>query len=96
MWGPLIVLLAVPLSLRRLRGSHGSLVMYDDRLTYVTDRDGDARSLRYGDLYAVLQPDRYQLQVLAYEGGGGKTRAFTFELKQDPAPARISLRQPSR
>lgn len=68
---------------RQGRGSQGTLVMYDNRLVYLTEREDAARYWRFGDIYSVLQLDRYRLQVLAYEGGSGKTRPFVFELKTD-------------
>lgn len=68
------------------RDSDGTLNLYSERLVYLTERDDDARFWRFGDIYAVLQLDRYRLQVIAYEGGGGKTRTFTFDLKADLPP----------
>ena len=66
---------------RQGRGSEGTLVMYDTRLVYLTERDGESRHWRFGDVYAVLRLDRFRLQVLAYEGGSGETSPFVFELK---------------
>lgn len=68
---------------RQGRGSEGTLVMYDTRLVYLTERDGESRHWRFGDVYAVLRLDRFRLQVLAYEGGSGETRPFVFELKTE-------------
>jgi hypothetical protein len=68
---------------RRGRGSDGTLALYDTGIAYVTDRDGQARFWRFRDVYGVLALDRHRLQVLAYEGGSGETRPFTFELKAD-------------
>lgn len=68
---------------RQGRGSEGSLLMYEDRLVYLTECEDDARFWRFGDIYSVLQLDRFRLQVMAYEGGSGKTRPFVFELKSD-------------
>ena len=68
---------------RQGRGSEGTLVMYDTRLVYLTERAGESRSWRFGDVYAVLRLDRFRLQVLAYEGGSGETRPFVFELKTE-------------
>ncbi len=65
------------------RGSEGTLSLYDGGIAYLTERSGEARFWRFRDVYAVLSLDRYRLQVLAYEGGSGKTRPFTFELKTD-------------
>ena len=64
------------------RGSEGTLVLYDRQLVYLTER-GDSRYWRIADIYSVLSLDRYRLQVTAYEGGGGSTRTFVFELKAD-------------
>lgn len=68
---------------RQGRGSEGTLVMHDTRLVYLTERDGESRYWRFGDVYAVLRLDRFRLQVLAYEGGSGETRPFVFELKTE-------------
>lgn len=70
---------------RARRGSDGTLVLYDDRLVYLTEREADARYWRLADLYSVLRVDRYRLEVVAYEGGSGNTRRFVFELKADLA-----------
>jgi hypothetical protein len=67
------------------RGSDGTLRLYDGGLAYATDRDGEARFWRFRDIFAVLALDAFRLQVLAYEGGSGETRAFTFDLKE-PLP----------
>jgi hypothetical protein len=69
--------------LRQGRGSEGSLLMYEDRLVYLTEREDDARFWRFGDIFSVQRLDRFRLQVMAYEGGSGKTRPFVFELKSD-------------
>lgn len=68
---------------RQGRGSEGSLLMYEDRLVYLTEREDDARFWRFGDIFSVQRLDRFRLQVMAYEGGSGKTRHFVFELKSD-------------
>lgn len=68
---------------RQGRGSEGSLLMYEDRLVYLTEREDDARFWRFGDIFSVQQLDRFRLQLMAYEGGSGKTRPFVFELKSD-------------
>ncbi len=68
---------------RQGRGSDGTLLMFDDALVYVTERDTEARFWRFTDLFAVLPLDRYRLQVLAYEGGGDDLRPFTFQLKAE-------------
>ena len=57
--------------------------MYDDALVYMTERDTEARYWRFKDLFAVLPIDRHRFQVLAYEGGGGDLRPFTFQLKSE-------------
>ena len=78
---------SVPVKLRqRLRGSDGILQLYDDRLVYVTDRAEHGRAWRPADLRTVYQPDRHRLHIDAYEGGGDRTRTFSFDLKQ-PLPA---------
>ena len=66
---------------RHGRGSDGVLMMYDDALVYGTGRASETRYWRFADVYAVLPLDRDRLQVIAYEGGGGELRPFTFELK---------------
>lgn len=68
------------------RGSDGTLALYDTGLAYVTTSEAQARFWRFRDIFAVLMLDRYRLQVLAYEGGSGTTRTFTFELKQPLPP----------
>lgn len=68
---------------RARRGSDGTLVLYDDRLVYLTEQESDARYWRLADLYSVLRVDRYRLEIVAYEGGSGNTRRFIFELKAD-------------
>ena len=67
---------------RWVRGSEGTLMLYDGQLVYLTER-GDSRHWRFTDIYSVLWLDRYRLQVMTYEGGGGSTRTFVFELKSD-------------
>lgn len=64
-------------------GSHGNLQLYRDRLVFATDQAGQSRAWRFHDLYLILRVDSYKLKVLAYEGGGGATRTFTFELKEE-------------
>ena len=66
---------------RHARGSEGVLLMYDDALVYGTERTEETRYWRFADLFAVLPLDRDRLQVMAYEGGAGDLRPFTFELK---------------
>jgi len=66
---------------RRGRGSEGMLLLYPDRLVYLTEREGEARHWRFADLFSVLRLDRDRLEVRAYEGGSGATRPFVFELK---------------
>ena len=68
---------------RQGRGSEGALVLYDTQLMYLTERVGESRQWRFADLYSVLRLDRYRLEIRAYEGGGGDTRSFVFELKRD-------------
>jgi hypothetical protein len=68
---------------RHGRGSDGVLLMYDDALVYGTERASDTRYWRFRDIFAVLPLDRDRLQVLAYEGGGGELRPFTFQLKSE-------------
>ena len=67
-------------------GSAGTLALYDTGIAYITERKGEARFWRFRDVYGVLALDGYRLQVLAYEGGSGDTRAFTFELKTGLPP----------
>lgn len=68
------------------KGSDGTLLLYDSGIAYVTEREGQARFWRFRDVYGALALDRYRLQVLAYEGGSGETRSFTFELKTELPP----------
>ena len=76
-------LFRVPVKLRqRMRGSHGMLELVDDYLVYRTEREEHARLWRIADLHLVFRPDRHRLTVEAYEGGGDRTRAFEFEVKQ--------------
>jgi len=63
-------------------GSEGVLMLYDGGLAYAARQDDDARFWRFRDIFAVLALDPFRLQVLAYEGGSGRTRAFTFDLKE--------------
>lgn len=65
------------------RGSDGTLLLYEDRLVYLTEVEGHSRYWRLADVFAVLQLDRYRLEVLVYEGGGGETRRFTFQVKTE-------------
>ena len=67
--------------LRQGRGSEGVLVLYDTQLVYLTEAEEDSRYWRFTDIYSVLRLDRYRLQITVYEGGGGDTRTFAFELK---------------
>jgi hypothetical protein len=74
---------------KHVRGRHGSegeLVLYDDALVYQSPEAGASRYWRFGDLASVFAPDRFRLDVLTYEGGGGDTRPFTFQLKADLPP----------
>ncbi len=72
---------------RQGRGSSGTLLMYDDALVYRTEGKGEARYWRFKDLFAMLPLDRERLQMLAYEGGAGELRPFTFQLKAElPEP----------
>ncbi len=78
--GPVLFRLPVKYG-RSGRGSEGSLVMDEDHLAYLTERETDARYWRFSDIFAVLPLDPFRLQVQAYEGGSGSTRTFVFELK---------------
>ncbi len=74
---------------KHVRGRHGSdgdLVLYDEALVYESPQKGASRYWRFGDLASVFAPDRFRLDVLTYEGGGGDTRPFTFQLKTDLPP----------
>ena len=80
----------VPVKLRqRLRGSQGTLELWDDHVVYRTDEDARSRVWRLSDLHLVFQPDRHRLTVAAYEGGGDRTRTFEFELKQPLPPGAL-------
>lgn len=65
------------------RGSDGTLLLQEDSLIYQTEAEGQSRYWRFADIFAVLQVDAYRLEVLAYEGGGGETRSFTFQIKTE-------------
>lgn len=67
-------------------GSEGELRLYDNALVYQTARTGASRYWRFGDLASIFAPDRFRLELLTYEGGGGETRQFTFQLKTDLPP----------
>lgn len=73
----------VPVKYERRRGSEGTLLLREDSLVYLTETEGHARYWRLTDLFAVLRLDRYRLEVVAYEGGGGDTRRFTFQIKTE-------------
>lgn len=78
---------SVPVKLRqRLRGSNGTLELYEDRLVYASGRADHRRGWRAVDLRLVYQPGRSRLNVEAYEGGGDRTRTFSFDLKQPLPP----------
>ncbi len=65
------------------RGSDGTLLLHEEGLVYLTEAEGHARYWRLADVFAILQLDRYRLEVLAYEGGSGETRRFTFQVKTE-------------
>jgi hypothetical protein len=71
---------------RGRRGSSGELALYDDALVYESMEAGASRYWRFGDLVSVYALDRFRLEVLTYEGGGGDTRSFSFLLKTDLPP----------
>jgi len=74
---------SVPVKLRqRLQGSNGRLELYEGRLVYVSDRAERQRAWRPIDVRLVYQPARSRLNIEAYEGGGDRTRTFSFDLKQ--------------
>lgn len=92
--GPLVTAVMPPFRSERLfsalvkhqklgRGSEGVLVIYDTHLRYLTEQEENSRYWRFGDVQSVLRLDRSRLQVTVYEGGGGDTRTFVFELKTD-------------
>jgi len=68
---------------RGRRGSEGELLLYDNALVYRSPKPDASRYWRFTDLASVYAPDRYRLDVITYEGGGGDTRPFTFQLKTD-------------
>lgn len=68
---------------RHGRGSDGVLLMYKDALVFGTERANETRYWRYSDIFAILPLDRDRLEVLAYEGGAGELRPFTFQLKSE-------------
>ena len=71
---------------RGRRGSDGELLLFQNALVYQSPQAGASRYWRFGDLASVLTLDRYRLEVIAYEGGGGDTRSFLFQLKTDLPP----------
>ncbi len=82
----------VPVKLRqRVRGSDGTLAVYDHLVVYETTRGEHARQWRVVDLYAVFQPDRHRLTFEVYEGGGDNIRDFAFDLKADLPPGFLDL-----
>ncbi len=82
----------VPVKLRqRVRGSEGTLAVYDHLVVYETTRGEHARQWRDVELYAVFQPDRHRLTVEVYEGGGDNIRDFSFDLKADLPPGFLDL-----
>jgi len=68
---------------RHYHGSNGMLLLHDASLAYVSQTERDGRYWRMTDIFAVLQLDPYRLEVLAYEGGGGDLRRFTFQIKTE-------------
>lgn len=70
---------------RAVHGTEGVLAMYDDGLLYQTSRKGELRYWRYSDIFAILPVGWDRLDVLAYEGGAGHVRPFSFQLKE-PLP----------
>jgi hypothetical protein len=72
--------------LRSRHGADGDLVLYNDALVFESPQKGASRHWRFGDLASIDAPDRFRLEVLTYEGGGGDTRPFTFQLKADLPP----------
>lgn len=71
---------------RGRRGSTGDLSLYDNALVYRTARPGESRYWRFGDIASVFAVDRFRLTVLTFEGGGGDTRPFEFQLQSDLPP----------
>jgi hypothetical protein len=68
---------------RGRRGSEGELLLYDNALVYRSTQPDASRYWRFTDLASVYAPDRYRLDLITYEGGGGDTRPFSFQLKTD-------------
>jgi len=71
---------------RARRGSEGELLLYDNALVYQSAQKGASRYWRFGDLASVYLLDRFRIDVLTYEGGGGDTRSFEFQLQSDLPP----------
>ncbi len=71
--------------LERFGGSHGVLVFGEDRVVYNTDKKGEARTWRYGDLAGVSSTGPFRLTLTAYERARshyGGLKDFNFQLKQ--------------
>lgn len=64
-------------------GETGDLLLYDNALVYRTARPGESRYWRFEDLASAFATDRFRLSVLTYEGGGGDTKSFEFQLRSD-------------
>jgi hypothetical protein len=76
----------VPVKQVRGQESEGILLLYENALVYQSARKGASRYWRFGDLESVFAVDRFRLEVLTYEGGGGDARPFSFQLKTDLPP----------
>lgn len=64
-------------------GEAGDLLLYENALVFRTTRPGESRYWRFKDLASVFTSNRFRLSVVAYEGGGGDTRSFDFQLRAD-------------
>jgi hypothetical protein len=80
------VLWELPVKLQgRLQGSEGVLQVGSDHIAYRTDRRGEARTWRYGDIENISSAGPFQLTITTYERAKthyGSLRGFNFQLKQ--------------
>jgi len=66
----------------RFGGCEGTLRVYEGRLVYESEADGNSRSWLWTDLRTVGRPDPYRLELLTYEPELGQGRSFVFSVKE--------------
>ena len=77
--------------LERFGGSHGTLVVGRESVTYRTDAKRESRTWRYGDIANVSSSGPFQLTITTYERAKlhyGSRKDFNFQLKQPLAQTR--------